>query len=354
MNHTKTARIVLPRPLRALAFGLLAVALFASGALAAAAFNDVGDDHPASAEITAAHSIGVFNGYGDGTFRPDGKLTQSHAENVIWRILSWQGTDDDGNFEISRADAAVLAMTGLCGLAYDRIPDCAAVASAGERAAYDRGYDAGLAAAEGNGDRTGGLPEPNYANGECPRLTGVPEVSPVGTVTVSGASSLLRPYVLLKCEYRPSTRNLAEAASNACQDTPAPNGGSPALGGFSANAGKYVVTCRWVPPTRDLTGEPDVRCPGPTPALSVGTNRVSSAWVIDGWRTAYDPEACEWVGSGLGDWQCNGFEHHNFFKNVPSSHGCPGGHAVYQNWQYWNEMGTWRLIQIGTGEGSGG
>ena len=116
-------RICPARPLRALVFGLLAVALFASGALAAAAFNDVGDDHPASAEITAAHSIGVFNGYGDGTFRPDGKLTQGQAENVIWRILSWQGTDDDGNFEISRADAAVLAMTGLCGLAYDRIPE---------------------------------------------------------------------------------------------------------------------------------------------------------------------------------------------------------------------------------------
>ena len=91
-------RICPARPLRALAFGLLAVALFAGGALAAAAFNDVGDDHPASAEITAAHSIGVFNGYGDGTFRPDGKLTQGQAENVIWRILSWQGTDDDGKF----------------------------------------------------------------------------------------------------------------------------------------------------------------------------------------------------------------------------------------------------------------
>lgn len=107
----------------AASFAVLAV--FASGALAASAvFDDVPDDHPAAAEIEAAHQIGVFNGYGDGTFRPDGKLTQRQAENVIWRMLSWHGTDDDGNFEISRADAAVLAMTGLCGLDGDRIPAC--------------------------------------------------------------------------------------------------------------------------------------------------------------------------------------------------------------------------------------
>ena len=106
---------------------LAAVAVFASGALAATAFTDVADNHPASAEITAAHQIGVFNGYGDGTFRPDGKLTQAQAENVIWRMLSWHATDDDGNFEITRADAAVLAMTGLCGLDPDRIPACDAI-----------------------------------------------------------------------------------------------------------------------------------------------------------------------------------------------------------------------------------
>ena len=348
-----TIRIVLPRPLRALAFGLLAVALFAGGALAAAAFNDVGDDHPASAEITAAHSIGVFNGYGDGTFRPDGKLTQGQAENVIWRILTWQGTDDDGNFEISRADAAVLAMTGLCGLAYDRIPDCAAVAAAGERAAYDRGYDAGFAAAEGDGTRNGGSPEPDYASGECPRLTGVPEVLPVGTVIVLDVLSF---YInlWLHCEYRPSTRNLAEAARNACQDTPAPNGASPAPGRLSTNASgrEYVVTCRWRAPTRDLTGEPNVQCPNPTSA-STGTD-PRAAWVIDGWRTAYDPEACEWVGSGLGQQQCIGSNIANYFQNVPSSHGCPGGPAIYEAWRFWDEMGTWRLIQIGADEGGGG
>ena len=165
-------RTVFTRPLRAVAIGLLAVAVFAGGALAAGAFSDVGDDHPASAEITAAHQIGVFQGYGDGTFRPDGKLTQRQAENVIWRILSWQGTDDDGNFEISRADAAVLAMTGLCGLAPDRIPACAAVSAAAEKTAYARGYntgyDDGLNAAESNDTRNPSATDSEPPTGSTP------------------------------------------------------------------------------------------------------------------------------------------------------------------------------------------
>ena len=116
------------RLLAAAAGVVLALSAVAGAAFAAAsAFTDVGDDHEHAAEIAAAHQIGVFNGYGDGTFRPDGKLTQRQAENVIWRILSWHGTDDDGNFEITRSDAAVLAMTGLCGLDGDRIPGCAEI-----------------------------------------------------------------------------------------------------------------------------------------------------------------------------------------------------------------------------------
>ena len=137
---------------------VVAVVAAAGAALAASAFNDVTDNHPASAEITAAHQVGVFQGYGDGTFRPDGKLTRGQAELVIHRMLTWQGTDDDGNFEISRADAAVLAMSGLCGLDPDRIPACAAVAAASEevQAAYERGFNDGLDAAT----PTGSTPPP--------------------------------------------------------------------------------------------------------------------------------------------------------------------------------------------------
>ena len=143
------------KPVALTAAAVAAFGLTVGAALAASGFVDVADSHRASAEITAAHQVGVFQGYGDGTFRPDGKLTRGQAELVIHRMLTWQGTDDDGNFEISRADAAVLAMSGLCGLDPDRIPACAAVgADASEaevQAAYNRGYDDGLDAATPTG-----------------------------------------------------------------------------------------------------------------------------------------------------------------------------------------------------------
>ena len=144
------------KPVALTAAAVAAFGLTVGAALAASAFNDVTDNHPASAEITAAHQVGVFQGYGDGTFRPDGKLTRGQAELVVHRMLTWQGTDDDGNFEISRADAAVLAMSGLCGLDPDRIPACAAVSEAEVQAAYERGFDDGLDAAT----PTGSTPPP--------------------------------------------------------------------------------------------------------------------------------------------------------------------------------------------------
>ena len=142
----------------------MALSAVAGAAYAAtSAFTDVGNDHEHAAEIAAAHQIGVFNGYGDGTFRPDRKLTQRQAENVIWRMLSWHGTDDDGNFEITRADAAALAMTGLCGIDSDRIPGCAEIApQAAEEPRASGASDPDTVAAES--------PTPSY-NGpvaECP------------------------------------------------------------------------------------------------------------------------------------------------------------------------------------------
>lgn len=74
-------------PVKSAAAAAVAVAVLATGALAAASvFGDVAADHPAAAEIAAAHQIGVFQGYRDGDFRPDGKLTQAQAEKVIRRI----------------------------------------------------------------------------------------------------------------------------------------------------------------------------------------------------------------------------------------------------------------------------
>ena len=149
------------KPIALTAAAVTAFGLTVGAALAASGFVDVTDNHPASAEITAAHQVGVFQGYGDGTFRPDLKLTRGQAELVIRRMLTWQGTDDDGNFEISRADAAVLAMSGLCGLDPDRIPACAAVGAAEVQAAYDRGFDDGLDAAAPTGSTpTSSTPPP--------------------------------------------------------------------------------------------------------------------------------------------------------------------------------------------------
>ena len=157
------------RLLAAAVGGVLALGAVAGAAYAAAsAFTDVGDDHEHAAEIAAAHQIGVFNGYGDGTFRPDGKLTQRQAENVIWRILSWHGTDDDGNFEITRADAAVLAMTGLCGLDPDRIPGCAEIApQTAEEPSANGASDPDTAAPETS---TPSTPSYNGPVAECPSL----------------------------------------------------------------------------------------------------------------------------------------------------------------------------------------
>ena len=87
-------------------------------------------------------------------------------------MLTWQGTDDDGNFEISRADAAVLAMSGLCGLDPDRIPACAAVGAAEVQAAYDRGYDDGYDDGLDAATPTGSTPPPDTA----PPVTAPPEL----------------------------------------------------------------------------------------------------------------------------------------------------------------------------------
>ena len=189
------------KPVALTAAAVAAFGLTVGAALAASGFVDVADNHRASAEITAAHQVGVFQGYGDGTFRPDGKLTRGQAELVIQRMLTWQGTDDDGNFEISRADAAVLAMSGLCGLDPDRIPSCAAVGAAASeaevQAAYDRGYDEGYDQGydEGIDDAsTGSTPPPVTAPAEPPTITEPTGIPPFRAHVAVG--NYIRPYGL--------------------------------------------------------------------------------------------------------------------------------------------------------------
>ena len=96
---------------------------------------------------------------------------------MIWRILSWHGTDDDGNFEITRADAAALAMTGLCGLDPDRISGCAEIAPQTAEPSASGASDPDTAAPETSTPST-----PSYSGpvAECPsadrmaRTTGEP------------------------------------------------------------------------------------------------------------------------------------------------------------------------------------
>lgn len=50
-------------------------------------FKDVSVSHWASATIQAASASGLFNGYEDGTFRPDNPITRAEAAAVIYRIV---------------------------------------------------------------------------------------------------------------------------------------------------------------------------------------------------------------------------------------------------------------------------
>ena len=71
-------------------------------------FSDVPDHHPQVSDIEYAVDQGWFQGYPDGTFRPDRKLTADQAATVIGRAFP------DG---ISRADLATILRDGQDSLA---------------------------------------------------------------------------------------------------------------------------------------------------------------------------------------------------------------------------------------------
>jgi hypothetical protein len=53
----------------------------------AAAFHDVAG-HWAAADISAVSLAKLFNGYEDGTFRPDSRMTRGEAAGVIYRLIN--------------------------------------------------------------------------------------------------------------------------------------------------------------------------------------------------------------------------------------------------------------------------
>lgn len=51
-------------------------------------FHDIASDYWAGDAIRAVQEAGLFNGYEDGTFRPDQRMTRAEAISVIYRLVS--------------------------------------------------------------------------------------------------------------------------------------------------------------------------------------------------------------------------------------------------------------------------
>ena len=58
---------------------LVLLLLFPPSALAASSFSDVPDTHPYAPAIYDLKGRGVLSGYADGTFRPNGPITESYS-----------------------------------------------------------------------------------------------------------------------------------------------------------------------------------------------------------------------------------------------------------------------------------
>ena len=93
----------------------LGVRAFAGGAHAAgsAGFADT-SGHPHELAVNIAADRGLFQGYRDGSFRPDRVMTETEAGVAVERLLD-RYTDDAGDFVLTRAQVAVLLTRGVCG-----------------------------------------------------------------------------------------------------------------------------------------------------------------------------------------------------------------------------------------------
>ena len=85
-------------------------------------FSDVPNTHEYAAEINAAHAAGLVNGVGGGRYVPDRILTGRQAFKLATRLLE-QFTDETGQLEVTRGEAAALLIRGLCGFSPDT-PGC--------------------------------------------------------------------------------------------------------------------------------------------------------------------------------------------------------------------------------------
>ena len=104
---------------------IVAAAVLAAGSVAVAAsssFSDVASDHPQLGDIEYAVAQGWFQGYGDGTFKPDRAVTQKQITTVIGRAFP------EG---LTRADLATFLRGGTDRLAANRVTVTSATASSG-------------------------------------------------------------------------------------------------------------------------------------------------------------------------------------------------------------------------------
>ena len=54
-------------------------------------FTDVSSDNQYSKSITTLSTLGVINGYDDGTFKPDGSITRAEFAKIITYVLGLSG-----------------------------------------------------------------------------------------------------------------------------------------------------------------------------------------------------------------------------------------------------------------------
>lgn len=64
-------------------------------------YNDIQTGAWYTSAIAAAAQTGVINGYPDGGFHPEDKITREEAAVVIYRLLNFLGLNTDGNMEFS-------------------------------------------------------------------------------------------------------------------------------------------------------------------------------------------------------------------------------------------------------------
>ena len=88
---------------RVIAVVCLVLAVSVTAAWATHTFSDVPDDHPQAADIAYAVEKGWFQGYDDGTFRPDNTLIDRHLVVVFRRAFP---------VGVTRADLATILRAG--------------------------------------------------------------------------------------------------------------------------------------------------------------------------------------------------------------------------------------------------